>query len=71
MLIWVINSLMAKSITRSNVLNGKRKTKDLKFGSINISVSYLIPFSKYQNNAKKPKETEILVELNFRPFDLI
>ena len=47
MLTWA-NSLIVKSITRSNTFEcWNKKTKDLKFVSTNISVSFLRPFSKY------------------------
>ena len=46
-------------------MNGKiKKLKDLEFVSTNISVSSLIPFSNFENGLRK--ETEILVETNFR-----
>ena len=52
-------------------MNGKikkqqKKTNNLKFASTNISVSFLRPFSKFENGLGK--DTEILVEANFRPF---
>ena len=48
-------------------LNGKiKKVKDLKFVSTNISVSFLRSFSNFENGLWK--ETEILVETNFRSF---
>ena len=43
-----------------------KKAKDLKFVSTNISVSFLRPFSNLENGLRK--ETEILVEANFRSF---
>ena len=45
--------------------------KDLKFVFTNISVSFLRPFSKYENENGLRKETEILVKTNFRSFVFI
>ena len=42
-----------------------KKTKDLKFASTNISVSFLRPFSNFDG---LKKETKILVETIFRSF---
>ena len=57
---------MAKSITRSNIFEWwNKKTKDLKFVSTNILVSFLRPF--FENGLSK--ETEILVKTNFRSTD--
>ena len=39
---------MAKSITGSNILNGKQKKNDVKFVSTDVLVSFLTPFSKYK-----------------------
>ena len=44
MLTWADSLMSLKSITRSNILNGKIKRKDLKFASTNTSVSFLRPF---------------------------
>ena len=50
MLTWA-NSLMAKIINIFWMLELKKnKTKDLKFVSTNVSVSFLRPFSKYESD---------------------